>query len=77
MDREKFETLKECRVFSVVGPCLTGYRILRENRKTFTLASVNGRGISTDRHHAWRVHTEPCVSCQDHERTQYPDGYMD
>lgn len=66
------------RKFSAAGPCITLGTLLRETasfyvyRPRFTEAESRAK---KDRHGL--VHTEPCVSCRDHSRTQYPDGYMD
>lgn len=75
--KECFEKLPHVRVFSRCGPCLTYYRRVRTNRTTITLAYRNGSGVSLDRAYKGSVHEEPCPSCTDHPRTQYPEGYMD
>ena len=76
-----FARLTPVRVFSRVGPCLTGYRIVRRNKKSVTVAWRNGgdspgRGwLETERVHA--VHETPCRSCKDHPESQYRDGFYD
>lgn len=70
---EEFEALRPCRVFSPCGPCLTGYRFVRENKKSVTVAFRNGRHIDIKRVHS--VHFERCPSCSGGSR--YPNGYMD
>lgn len=66
------------RIFSSAGPCLAGTTadptaIIRFNPKSMT---INWFGW----HRTWpkyRIHKAPCSSCTDHQRTQYPNGYMD
>jgi hypothetical protein len=60
------------RFFSTAGPCLPA-TVVRVNRTTYTL---NFYGSKQYERHS-RVHVEPCPSCTDHARTQYPHGYMD
>ena len=69
------------REFSTVGPCLTLGRLVSETPKFYRYAEWHGgdcfgpetRLVKKD----GRAHTEPCHSCRDHARTQYPHGYMD
>ena len=71
------------RQFSVVGPCLTLGPLLRETAKFYVYRPRHSgydetpkeKRVGKDKHGF--VHTEPCVSCRDHGRTQYPNGYMD
>jgi len=72
-----FALLKPVRVFSSCGPCLNYYRMVRENKTTFTVVFKNGSGYSLERYSKGLVHESPCLSCQNHPETQYPDGYMD
>lgn len=72
-----FEALPKVRIFSPCGPCLTGYRRVRVNRKSVTVATRNGSGFTCDRVTPSWVHEEPCPSCTDSERTLYPLGHMD
>ena len=72
-----FGNLKPVRISSMCGPCLTYYRKVKENRTTITVAFQNGSGRSCERVHKGFVHEEPCSSCTDHPKTQYPNGYMD
>lgn len=69
--------LPAVRVFSMAGPCLTMYRLVKANRTTYKLAYRNGDGVSLENVHKGSVHIAPCPSCTDHPRTQYPHGYMD
>jgi len=75
--REEFEKLPPVRVWSPVGPCLTFYRLWKENKKTYTLVFWNGDRPAYERVPKFKVHTEPCTSCTDHPQTMYPNGYMD
>ena len=74
---ECFASLPEVRIFSRCGPCLTGYRLVRMNRETATVAYKNGSALVCERERKGAVHREPCPSCMDHERTVYPEGHMD
>jgi hypothetical protein len=60
------------RFFSMAGPCLPA-TVIRYNRTSYTL-DFYGNKVRKDH---TLVHDAPCPSCQDHEKTQYPDGYMD
>ncbi len=71
-----FLALPEVRISSTCGPCLPGFRLVRTNRETSTVASMNGTEPMIERTKG-RVHTVPCSRCADHVRTAYPDGYMD
>ena len=78
------------REFSPVGPCLTLGEFVKRTRKfIFYRERHTGYGGEPEirRVGGWKIgkrgdrrpyiHTEPCPSCRDHERTQYPNGYMD
>ena len=65
------------REFSAIGPCITLGTFIKRTPKTIIfidrhgdLGRVGGRRVQND-----MVHIVPCVSCQDHERSQYPNGY--
>ncbi len=73
----EFETLQPVRVFSMVGPCLTYYRLVKRNTISCTLAFRNGTGISIEHEPRGRVHPAPCPSCRDHPHSHYPNGYED
>lgn len=64
------------RRFSPAGPCLMRGVVVRETPK-FLVYRDRWSQSSERRVKKGAVHTEPCVSCTDHERTQYPHGYMD
>ena len=66
---ECFEKLTAVRVFSPCGPCLTGYRRVRVNKKSVTVACRNGSGFTCDRVTPSWVHEAPCPSCVDSTRT--------
>jgi len=74
------------RSFSRCGPCLTLGLLTKttaqfwcydkwlggeryEGAKKVRRRDIGGRYTP--------AHIEPCPSCRDHERTQYPEGYMD
>lgn len=78
------------REFSAAGPCLTLGQFIRRTAKTIVYREwLGGDQYGKERRvGGWKVeqgdncrrayiHTEPCPSCKDHERTQYPNGYMD
>lgn len=76
---------------SAAGPCLTLGRFVRRTAKTIVYREwLGGDNYGQERRvGGWKVqepngrpghayiHTEPCHSCRDHQRTQYPNGYMD
>lgn len=62
------------REFSTIGPCLTVGESAGETEKS--LLYFDGNKVRRVKK-SWRYHVEPCVSCRDHPRTQYPEGYMD
>ncbi len=74
---ECFQSLEKVRIFSPAGPCLTGYRRVRNNQTTVTVAIANGRHHTIDREPTRRIHTSPCVCCQDSHKSVYPEGRMD
>jgi hypothetical protein len=66
------------RQFSVAGPCITLGTLLRETAKFYIYQprfTERQKRVAKDPHGL--THTEACVSCRDHGRTQYPHGYMD
>ena len=68
------------RNFSAIGPCIPLGKFIKRTAKTVTFKCRYGgtiRRVGGYRLKVGLIHTEPCVSCQDHERTQYPNGYMD
>ncbi len=77
------------REFSPAGPCLTLGQFVRRTSKTIVYREwLGGDNYGQERRvGGWKVlqrgdsrayiHTEPCNSCRDHDRTQYPNGYMD
>jgi len=77
MAKDQFKKFPEIRVSSPIGPCLTQYRMIKENKTTFTVAFWNGGHVSLDKKRKYSVHTKPCSCCEDHPRTAYPNGYMD
>lgn len=72
---------KTVREFSSAGPCLNLGILVKRTNKTITFTNHWGE---TRKRGGWRVthesefiHTEPCRRCMDHEKTDYPNGYMD
>jgi hypothetical protein len=74
------------REFSPAGPCLTLGKLVRETPQFYVYTEWRGgetfgpaeRKVrkKTPGHYS-RAHVEPCHSCRDHPKTQYPNGYMD
>jgi hypothetical protein len=70
--------LKVAREFSPCGPCIEKGLVVGETAKFFTLFDQNGpNNFFEFKLSKARVHTEPCISCEDHPNTHYPNGYMD
>lgn len=74
------------REFSAAGPCLTVGKLVRETQQFFVYLPWRGGDNyeEKERRIAKRTaaryspaHILACPSCRDHERTQYPNGYMD
>ena len=71
------------RQFSAAGPCLTLGRLYRQTDSYLYFQPVNTPCANPRRvlkclpAHWSPHHTEPCPSCRDHPRTQYPGGYHD
>ena len=73
------------REFSVCGPCLTLGRLVKETDKFYVFDEWHGGSNFYGRkrirkrtpEHYSGAHVEPCPSCRDHHKTQYPHGYMD
>lgn len=69
------EPIKAIREFSACGPCLTFGRILiSETAKFYCFVDRDGKPGKISKA---RAHIEPCASCCDHPKTNYPNGYMD
>jgi hypothetical protein len=78
--------VKIVREFSAAGPCLTTGKLVRETANFYVYLPWHGgerygpeeKRIARKRPgHYSAAHVEPCNSCRDHARTQYPNGYMD
>jgi hypothetical protein len=71
------------RQFSACGPCIPQGKLVRETAKFYVVRDSergDGREFKLMKRTAERYspnHVEPCPSCQDHAKTQYPNGYMD
>lgn len=79
------QSTKIVRAFSTCGPCLTLGRLTHETDQFYCYEEWRGgdlyegkkrvRKRTSSRYS--RAHVEPCSSCRDHPKTQYPNGYMD
>jgi hypothetical protein len=67
------------RTFSAFGPCLTEGQLIKTTDKFYVFLDWKGgdRFEGERRISRTKAHIEPCSSCRDHARTQYPHGYMD
>ena len=72
------------RAFSRCGPCLTLGRLVKETAAFYIFDEWQGDTLGRRKRvrkeidgHWSPYHIEPCSSCRDHAKTQYPDGYMD
>lgn len=74
---------KTVRAFSPIGPCITLGTLTKETKQFYVYEDrrfgepTTGKVMKPTEFKYSRNHIEPCVSCRDHARTQYPDGYMD
>jgi len=75
MTERQFELLPRVFVTSNVGPCLTYYRALRQNKITWTVVFRNGDGFTQTKKYISQVHRSPCSLCWG--GASYPDGYRD
>jgi len=74
--------MKLVREFSRCGPCIVLGKLVKETAQFYVFEPDYGRSSQTrirkrTEAHYSPAHVEPCPSCRDHARTQYPDGYMD
>jgi hypothetical protein len=73
------------RQFSRCGPCLTLGRLTKETAQFYCFDEWCGgdvfqgaKRVRKELPGQWSPnHVEPCPSCRDHPRTQYPNGYQD
>lgn len=68
------------RRFSPCGPCLIEGEFIRSTVRFVVFKEWRGGGDYSGRERRLAcdaVHLAPCPSCRDHERSQYPNGYMD
>ena len=77
MTKKELETYPKVWHTSLCGPCISFYRAVKKNKKTWTLINWNGGSIYTQNVDIWSVHFEPCRRCLCHPKTDYPDGYLD
>jgi hypothetical protein len=76
---------KIVRAFSICGPCLTLGRLTKETAQFYCFDEWQGgdnysgaKRVAKERPGYYSPnHIEPCPSCRDHAKTQYPNGYMD
>jgi hypothetical protein len=72
------EARKIVRTFSAYGPCLTEGELIKTTEKFYVFLTGKVEiGSGERRISRAKAHIEPCSSCRDHARTQYPHGYMD
>ena len=80
------EMTKLVREFNRAGPCITLGRFVRETQKFYVFNTWRGgdqfdtsetRISKRTPSHYSGAHVEPCSSCRDHPRTNFPNGYMD
>jgi hypothetical protein len=65
------------RRFSLAGPCITLGRFVKRTDKFLIYVDRYDGKTKRVSHAHDLAHTDPCPSCRDHARTQYPNGYMD
>lgn len=76
------------RAFSPCGPCLTLGKLTKNTAQFHCYEEWQGgdrfegakkvrRDLRAQGGRYSNAHTEPCPSCRDHVKTQYPNGYMD
>lgn len=76
---------KFVRAFSAAGPCLTLGRLTKETAKFYCFEEWRGGDVYSGAKKVAKPlpgkysgnHIEPCPSCRDHVKTQYPNGYED
>ena len=64
--------MKTVRQFSRVGPCIELGPLIRETETRFYYRYRQGYEAFVSKKSPLAVHLEPCPSCRDHERSQYP-----
>jgi len=69
--------MKTVRQFSRVGPCLMLGELAKQTDTRIFCRLRDGKTAWAMKSSQLLVHLEPCPSCRDHERSQYPDGYWD
>ena len=68
------------RRFSTCGQCLSECEFVRQTARFVVFNTWKGGDDYTGKQRRVAcnaVHLQPCPSCRDHSRTQYPNGYMD
>jgi hypothetical protein len=69
--------MKTVRQFSRVGPCIELGPLIRETDTRIYYRYRHDYEAFVSKNSSLAVHLEPCPSCRDHERSQYPDDYWD
>jgi hypothetical protein len=71
--------MKTVRQFSVAGPCIPLGPLVRETEQFYCYSEQDKVRKVRKRTETFYSphHVEPCPSCRDHAKTQYPHGYMD
>jgi hypothetical protein len=77
--KEEIENRKTkiVREFSAYGPCLTLGKLVGRTKKFYAYDEWKGGKRYEGRRRVLQrsTHIEPCPSCRDHPKTQYPNGY--
>jgi hypothetical protein len=68
---------KVVRQFSRLGPCLVLGPLVKQTATRIYYRRRDGKEAWASRSSRLLVHVEPCPSCRDQERSQYPDDYWD
>ena len=69
--------IKTVRQFSRVGPCIELGPLIRETDTRIYYRYRHDYEAFVSKNSSLAVHLEPCPSCRDYERSQYPDDYWD
>jgi len=73
-----FAKLRQVRIKSSAGPCLTGYGLIRRNKVTSVVAHRNGRDYAIRIVNSVLVHSDMCPSCLGFPGgATYLNSYMD
>ena len=67
--------MRTLREFNRAGPCVPLGGLVKETASRFHYRDHDGRVRMCGKGHG--RHLDPCPSCRDHPKTQYPEGYYD